>query len=132
MPLRCLIVDDSPSFLAAASRMLEREGLSVAGVASSGADAVLQAAALDPDVVLVDVFLGAESGIDVARRLGAQPRQRPLSVILISTHSHAGLADLLAASDVDAAYVCKQNLSAAAVSSLVEARAGVPCQRASR
>jgi CheY-like chemotaxis protein len=115
MPLRCLIVDDSPSFLTAATTLLEREGLTVAGVASTGDDAVRQVAALRPDVVLVDVFLGAESGIDVARRLGARNGQRSPAVILISTHSEAGLADLIAAGGVDVGYVCKQDLSAEAI-----------------
>ena len=62
-----LIVDDNKSFLEAASILLEREGLSVAGVASTGADALRQVEALHPDVVLVDVFLREESGLELAR-----------------------------------------------------------------
>jgi CheY-like chemotaxis protein len=56
--LRVLIVDDNNTFLQAASTLLEQEGLTVAGVASTSADAVRQAETLQPDVVLVDVFLG--------------------------------------------------------------------------
>ena len=69
MPLRCLIVDDSDTFLRAASVLLEGEGVTVAGVASNSAEALRQARALRPDVILVDVGLGEESGFDLARQL---------------------------------------------------------------
>ena len=63
MPLRYLLVDDSDAFLQAASVLLEREGMTVAGVASNSAEALQQARALRPDVILVDVGLGEESGL---------------------------------------------------------------------
>lgn len=47
--------------------MLEREGLTIAGVASNCAEALHKAEALRPDVVLVDISLGEESGFDVLR-----------------------------------------------------------------
>ena len=40
MPLRCLIVDDSDAFLETASALLEREGVTVVGEASSTAEAL--------------------------------------------------------------------------------------------
>ena len=69
MPLRCLLVDDNEAFLEAASVLLEREGLTVVGVASSIAEALRQVRALRPDVILVDIGLGDESGFDLARLL---------------------------------------------------------------
>jgi len=45
-----LIVDDNGSFLDAARVLLEREGLSVVGVASTGAEALRRAEELSPDV----------------------------------------------------------------------------------
>ena len=69
MPLRCLIVDDSDAFLRSASVLLEQEGVTVAGVASNSAEALRQARALWPDVILIDVGLGEESGFDLARQL---------------------------------------------------------------
>ena len=62
MPLRCLLVDDNEAFLETASLLLEREGLTVAGVASSIAEALRQAGVLRPDLILVDIGLGDESG----------------------------------------------------------------------
>src|SRR5688572_6523961 len=67
--MRCLIVDDSPRFLEAARGLLEREGIVVVAVATNGADAVQCAAELGPDVILVDINLGGQSGFDVVRRL---------------------------------------------------------------
>jgi CheY-like chemotaxis protein len=46
MSLRCLLVDDNDAFLETASLPLEREGLTVAGVASSIAKALRQTRAL--------------------------------------------------------------------------------------
>ena len=63
MPLRCLLVDDNEAFLEAASLLLEREGVTVVGVASTIAEALRQARVLRPDVILVDIGLGNESGL---------------------------------------------------------------------
>jgi two-component system nitrate/nitrite response regulator NarL len=67
--LRCLIVDDSPRFLHAARGLLERQGIRVVGVASTGAEALQQATQLRPDITLLDINLGGESGFDLALRL---------------------------------------------------------------
>ena len=116
MPLRCLIVDDNPSFLHAAGRLLARQGLTVVGEASTGAEAVRLADELRPDVVLVDIVLGGESGFDVARRLAAGSDGR-LTVILVSTHSEADFADLIRQAPV-AGFVPKSELSATAIQRL--------------
>ena len=95
MALRSLIVDDNTRFLLAARTLLEREGIAVVGVASSSAEAIQLAGALRPDVALVDIDLGDESGFDVARRLaGADLSQ----VVLISAYPEADFAELIAAS----------------------------------
>jgi CheY-like chemotaxis protein len=69
MPLRCLLVDDNDAFLETASLLLEREGLTVVGVASNIAEALRQTRALRPDLILVDIGLGSESGFTLARLL---------------------------------------------------------------
>ena len=43
MRVTCLIVDDSPDFLTVATRMLERDGIDVVGVASTGSAALARA-----------------------------------------------------------------------------------------
>jgi CheY-like chemotaxis protein len=98
--LRCLIVDDSPRFLDAARGLLERQGVTVVGVASNSAEALRRAEELRPDVTLLDIDLGGESGLELARRLHGQPgpAPAPAPVILISTHAEQDYAELIAAS----------------------------------
>jgi DNA-binding NarL/FixJ family response regulator len=114
--LRCLIVDDSEEFLASARRLLSAQGLAVVGVASSGVEAVQLAEQLLPDVALVDVELGEEDGIEVARRLAERaPSSR---VVLISSHPEDELGDLLVGNPA-AGFLPKTALSAAAIAELV-------------
>jgi DNA-binding NarL/FixJ family response regulator len=113
-----MIVDDNHGFLQAARTLLEREGLTVAGVASSSADAVRGIDRLRPDVVLVDVSLGEESGFELARRLDAE-RAHGVLVILISTRSEADLADAIAESTAEG-FISKSELSAAAITRVLE------------
>src|SRR5207342_1883208 len=108
MALRCLIVDDTASFLEAATDLLRREGVAVVGVASSGGEAVERVRELRPDVALVDIKLGAESGFEVARRL-ADLGSSDLQVILISTHAEADFSELIDGSPV-AGFVPKSGL----------------------
>jgi DNA-binding NarL/FixJ family response regulator len=127
--LRCLIIDDSPGFLEAARGLLEREGVAVVGTGSTGAEALLRVAELRPDVTLVDIDLGGESGFDVARALhGAAGLAEP-AVILISTHTELDYADLIAASPV-VGFLPKAALSARAIRELVDSSGRG--QRASR
>jgi DNA-binding NarL/FixJ family response regulator len=112
--LRCLIVDDNTPFLNAARALLEREGLTVEGVASTGADALQQAATLRPDVVLLDISLGEESGFDVAGLLIDDERVCEATVILISTHAESDFAELIDESPA-AGFLPKSELSAGAI-----------------
>jgi len=105
--IRCLIVDDNRSFIDAARLLLEREGVAVVGGATTSADALRLEGELRPDVVLVDIRLGDESGFELARRLSA-------TVILISTHDRSEYAEEIAASPA-AGFIPKTQLSAAAV-----------------
>ena len=62
MAFGVLIVDDNPLFLEAARDLLEREGQHVVGVAATSTEALQRAEELRPEVVLVDIMLGSESG----------------------------------------------------------------------
>jgi CheY-like chemotaxis protein len=117
---RVLIVDDNHSFLEAARMLLEREGLTVTAVVSSTAEALRSAEASPPDVILVDISLGEESGLDLARRLAeADGGREGTTVILISTHTQADFADVIAESSA-AGFLPKDELSAAAIRRIVE------------
>lgn len=121
MVSRCLIVDDNARFLAVARTSLERDGLEVVGTASTVADALAQADRLHPDVVLVDIALGAESGFDLTRRLVERHPHLRARVVLISTRREEDYADLIALSPA-AGFVWKAQLSGGAVRELVPER----------
>lgn len=124
MPLRCLIVDDSGVFLDAARAALGREGIHVVGVASTGAQAVERTDELQPDVVLVDLGLGDESGFEVARELARDDAGGSPEVILMSTWAADDVMDLVAASPA-VGFLSKTRLSASAIQDLLSAgRAG--------
>jgi DNA-binding NarL/FixJ family response regulator len=121
VPIRCLIVDDNQPFLVAARALLEREGLIVVGVALTGAEALRQADALRPDVVLVDISLGEESGLDVARRLvDAEQGDNPV-IVLISTRAEEDVVDLISGCGA-AAFLPKAELSADAIREIAYGR----------
>jgi DNA-binding NarL/FixJ family response regulator len=114
MPLRSLIIDDNSQFLGAARDLLERQGIDIVGVASSSDEALKLAQELRPDVALVDIDLGAESGFDVARLLVGSLGEHAPQVILISTYAERDFADLIAASPA-IGFVAKSDLSAKAL-----------------
>jgi DNA-binding NarL/FixJ family response regulator len=118
MTLRLLIVDDSPRFLQAARDLLEREGLKVVGVASDGSEALSQARALRPDVTLIDIDLGGQSGFELCQRLHQQAGLAAGGMILISTHDPDDFTELVAASPA-AGFLSKSDLSAPAILGLL-------------
>jgi DNA-binding NarL/FixJ family response regulator len=122
MSLRVLIVDDNACFLEVAKAVLEREGITVAGVASTAADALQEAEQLPLDVVLVDITLADESGLELARRLVEQKGDGDRSVILISTHAEADFADLITDSPARA-FLPKSEVSADAIRRILDGRA---------
>jgi DNA-binding NarL/FixJ family response regulator len=111
MSLRCLIVDDSPRFGEEARSLLEHEGVSVVGVAASGDDAVRLARALRPDLALVDISLGEESGFDVAHRLVDSSNRRSPAIILVSTYDEREFSGRIEASPA-LGFIAKTELSA--------------------
>jgi DNA-binding NarL/FixJ family response regulator len=118
MPIRLLIVDDNAHFLEAARRLLERQGMTVVGVASTTLDALRRAEELRPDVTLVDIELGQESGFDLARQLAEGAGNGPRPVILISAYPEQDLLDLIEASPV-LGFLPKSALSGKAIFELV-------------
>jgi len=122
MAFRVVIVDDNRLFLEAARVLLERQGLSVVGVALATAEALRQAEELEPALVLVDIRLAEENGFELARDLAEQDRGGRTAVILISTHAEADFADLIADSPA-AGFVPKPGLSADAIRRILDGRA---------
>jgi two-component system chemotaxis response regulator CheB len=82
-PIRVLIVDDSAFMRTALSRMIASEsGLEVASTASNGAEALDKIAALDPDVVTLDVEMPGLGGLETLRCI---MKDCPRPVIMVSS-----------------------------------------------
>jgi DNA-binding NarL/FixJ family response regulator len=112
--LRCLIVDDNASFRNEVRGLLQDQGVDVVGTAGSADEAVRLIEELRPDVALIDIDLGGESGLELARRVLDGAGRTVPRIILISTHDECEYADLIAASPA-AGFLAKTGLSAAAI-----------------
>jgi DNA-binding NarL/FixJ family response regulator len=113
--LTCVVIDDSPRFLASARRLLESQGLRVLGCASSSAEALAMTESLAPDVALVDVELGSEDGIELAHEIAGRPGAT--RVILISAHEREEVARLMEGRG-PLSFLPKTALGAAAIAEL--------------
>jgi DNA-binding NarL/FixJ family response regulator len=116
MAERCLIVDDNEDFLASATRLLESQGLEVVGRATSGEQALELAGQFSPDIILVDVELGDEDGVELAGSL--RERFRESTVILISAYDRDEIAELVEPASV-AGFLPKSALSATRIAELL-------------
>ena len=82
--VRILIADDSPAVRTGLKMLLEMHAdWSVCGEAADGKDAVQKAAALKPDVILLDISMPAMDGLTAAELIR---RDSPDAEILIVTH----------------------------------------------
>lgn len=69
-PIRVLLVDDHVILRQGICLMLtEDDEFEVVGEASNGKAALLLALELQPDIVLLDIFLGTSNGLDIAKQL---------------------------------------------------------------
>jgi DNA-binding NarL/FixJ family response regulator len=87
-PIRVLIADDHTVVREGIRHVLEREpGFHVVAEAATGAEALEQAAAHQPDVIVLDISMPGESGLQVTERLrAAVPTAR---VLILSMHDNA-------------------------------------------
>jgi DNA-binding NarL/FixJ family response regulator len=117
MAVRALIVDDNAQFLEVAGALLERQGMAIVAVASNGEDARRRLDETQPDLVLVDIDLGDESGLDLARSIVREVPNPPY-VILISAYPEDDIVDLLDACPVHG-FLSKSSLSVAATEAML-------------
>jgi len=111
-----LIVDDHAGFRSFARGLLQGEGFDVVGEAADGGSALIAAARLLPQLVLLDVQLPDFDGFEVARRIAEWPSGP--AVVLISSRDASSYRRRLVGTSARG-FITKSDLSAAALVPLV-------------
>jgi CheY-like chemotaxis protein len=87
--MKILYVEDNEDNVYVLQSRLTRAGFSVL-VARDGAQAVMTAAAEQPDLILMDLSLPVLDGWEATRRIKAAPETRHIPVIALPAHAMAG------------------------------------------
>jgi two-component system nitrate/nitrite response regulator NarL len=97
---RVLVVDDHPLFRRGVTQLLALEpSIEVVGEARGHADALELARARDPDLILLDLNLKGESGIDVLRALKDDDPARRVVLLTVSDNPEDVMAAVRAGAD---------------------------------
>jgi two-component system nitrate/nitrite response regulator NarP len=81
MTVRVLIVDDHPMIQSAVAMLLEGSEFTVAATAGSVESAIRAISDEHPDLILLDLAMPGESGLEVLRRLRAAGDGRPVIIL---------------------------------------------------
>ncbi len=84
--VRVVIVDDHPLVREGIRQALSVPGFDVVGESGNGPDGIERAAAVRPDVVIMDISLPGDSGIVTVERL--RSRLPEVRVLMLSVHDH--------------------------------------------
>lgn len=116
-----VIAEDQKMLLGALGSLLDLEpDMEVAGLASDGAEAVELVRRLKPDVLIMDIEMPIQSGLDAAEQL----KDLPLKIIILTTFARAGYFERARNAGVDG-YLLKDSPSeelAAAIRSIMSGR----------
>jgi DNA-binding NarL/FixJ family response regulator len=86
-PVRVLVVDDEGLVRSGFRLLLEVEDdIEVVGEATNGAEAVEQARATRPDVVLMDIRMPRVDGIQATREIATTPGLQDVRVLILTTY----------------------------------------------
>jgi DNA-binding NarL/FixJ family response regulator len=111
-----LIVDDHAGFRSMARALLESGGFEVVGEAGDGTSALASAAALRPELVLLDIQLPDLDGFAVTERLMRE--DDPPVIVLTSGRSRSSFERRLAESRARA-FIPKAELTSSALEALL-------------
>ena len=122
--VRVLIVDDHRLFAEALSAILGAEArVDVVGLAATGSEAIMRAAELEPDVVLMDISMPDVDGVEATRRILAK---QPATKVLMVTGSDAR-EDVDAARTAGAAgYVTKDRIAVELLGAILDVSEPTP------
>lgn len=83
MKMKVMLVDDHPLFMEGLQYLLETHGINVAGVAKNSTEALAQARALKPDIILMDIKMPECSGLDVLKLIKAE--MPDIRIVMLTT-----------------------------------------------
>jgi response regulator NasT len=86
--MRVLIAEDETIIRLDLRQLLERAGHEVVGEARDGQEAVTLAASLAPELILMDVKMPRQGGIEAAREITAA---RPVPIVMLTAYSQEDL-----------------------------------------
>jgi DNA-binding response OmpR family regulator len=87
---RALVVDDERDFRLLMTMFLRRSGMPIdVDVASNGPDALGQAAAHLPDLILLDIMMPGMDGFEVCHQLRADPRTAAIPILMLTALDEA-------------------------------------------
>jgi len=117
VPRTVLVIDDHERFRKTARRVLESEGFEVVGEAENAWAGLQAARMLEPDIVLVDIYLPDSDGFDLTSHLTAL--DSPPLVVLTSSRGREELGSAVELSSARG-FVPKHELSGEALEELLE------------
>ncbi|MCQ1530304.1 response regulator transcription factor [Lutispora saccharofermentans] len=88
MKMKLMLVDDHPLFLEGLQYLLETYGIDVTGAAQNGREALEQARALKPDIILMDIKMPECTGIDALKLIKAEMPE--IKIIMLTTSEEDG------------------------------------------
>lgn len=116
---RIFLVDDHPAVRQGLSLLLHQEGIIVCGEAASREEALRYLEETDPDLVLVDLSLGNESGLDLIRDVAP----RGVATLVYSMYDDALHVEAAFAAGA-VGYVTKREMAATLIAAIREVLAG--------
>jgi DNA-binding NarL/FixJ family response regulator len=94
LPVRVVLVDDSPVFLEAAAEVVaSTPGFELAATGTSGEEAVELAASLRPELVLVDQRMPGMTGVEAADRIRLSAPSTVIAILTADSGSHLTQVD---------------------------------------
>lgn len=120
-PARLFVVDDHPALREGLRLLLEHQGFTVCGEAGDVASALAAILAAPPDLVMVDLSLGSESGLAIVRAVADRLPRVPL--LVYSMHED-GVHVRQALAAGASGYVTKREVSAHLTQAVEELLAG--------
>ena len=91
-----LIVDDHPIVIEGISQIILQKGnnrYNIAGKVDSFHEALRAVGELEPDLLIVDVFLGGSDGIELIKCIRSQERKHKVKILVLSMHDEALYAE---------------------------------------